>query len=112
MPQSSKAVDGLKWIDEEPQRHTHRPPVGEFETIGENTLKTILFKKTKENIFVPLGLIATVTCLTMGLISFRKGDSKRQQLFMRGRIGFQAFTLAAMTIGMFLTTTQKRSPTK
>lgn len=75
----------------------------EFELVDKRTFLNVVLKKSEENVFVPLGLLATVTCLTLGLINMRQGNSAKQQLYMRGRVGFQAFTLAAMTIGVGLT---------
>lgn len=92
----------LKWI-EEPSNQLTRPKSDEFDVFESRSLSQVFLKKTKENMFVPIGLLATTACLTMGLVNLRRGDSKKQQLFMRGRVGFQAFTLAAMTIGAVYT---------
>lgn len=98
----SKASVDLEWI-EEPSQTPVRPELEEFELHKTRTIGNTVLKKAQENLLVPIGLLATTACLTMGLINMRKGNSEKQQLFMRGRIGFQAFTLAAMTLGMYLT---------
>lgn len=106
MPASKKSPDELKWI-EDPEAKLVRPPE-EFELLEDRTFSNTVLKKSRENIFVPLGLLATAACLTMGLANMKKGDSKKQQFYMRGRVGFQAFTLAAMTIGVYLTDRNRR----
>lgn len=104
---SDKHLD-LKWIEEQP---LPLKPIDEFEMVGQRSFSSTILKKTKENIFVPLGLLATTACLTMGLLNMRRGNSRNQQIFMRGRVFFQAFTFAAMTIGVLLTA-KKRNPKK
>lgn len=88
----------LKWIEEKPPE---RPVIDDddFPLVGRQ--RSIL-RKLEENMLVPLGLAATVACLTMGLVNLQRGDSKKQQFYMRGRVGFQMFTIAAMVFGMFL----------
>lgn len=106
MSDSKISPKELRWI-EEPNRPLLRPPSEEFDMVDHKTFSNTILKKSKENIFVPLGLIATTACLTMGLVNMRRGNSAKQQIYMRGRIGFQAFTLAAMTIGVALTSRQR-----
>jgi len=61
-----------------------------------------LWSKTKKEPLIPIGLVATVGFLTMGLLSMSKtNNSARQQFMMRGRVAAQAFTLGAFTFGLF-----------
>ncbi|KAI1290258.1 HIG1 domain family member 2A [Halotydeus destructor] len=59
-----------------------------------------LRRKTREEPMVPIGVAATTACLTMGLFAMKRGDSKRQQFFMRGRVFAQVFTIVAITGGL------------
>lgn len=101
-----KLTEELRWIDED---IIIQPPpmVEEFPVMGQRTARSHIVKKLQDNLLVPFGLLATTACLTMGLVSLKRGDSARQQLFMRGRVGFQMFTLAAMVFGVILTTRKK-----
>lgn len=98
----------LRWIEED--SHAERPIFQHLDPEDDRTavrsFKSVLWNRCKDNIFVPLGLIATTACLTLGLVNMRRGNSKQQQLFMRGRVAFQGFTLAAMVIGVTLTAKQ------
>lgn len=58
-----------------------------------------LKRKTMEEPLVPLGLLATTTCLLLGFSSFRKGDAVRSQLMMRARVAAQGFTVLAFVGG-------------
>ncbi|XP_038651540.1 HIG1 domain family member 2A, mitochondrial [Scyliorhinus canicula] len=58
-------------------------------------------RKTKENPFVPIGMLGTAGALTYGLISFKRGKTRQSQLFMRARIFAQGFTVAAILVGVF-----------
>lgn len=109
---ADKTPKDLRWIDEEPKKiTTERPEFDEFELVGNKSFSKNVLQKCQDNLLVPIGLLATVACLTMGLVSFRRGNSRNQQLFMRGRVGFQAFTLFAMTGSMFFATNSKRKHT-
>ena len=109
MAASKKTFEELKWIEEE--AHAKRPPIDEFPLVGQRTFKTTILKKVGDNIFVPLGLLATTACLTLGLVNMKRGDSQRQQLFMRGRVLFQGLTIAAMTITLLMTA-RRNQPSK
>ncbi|CAG2121301.1 unnamed protein product [Medioppia subpectinata] len=61
---------------------------------------TKMVSKVKENPLVPIGMIGTTFCLTYGLICMRRGDSRKQQLMMRGRIAAQGFTIMALISGI------------
>lgn len=47
------------------------------------------------------GCLSTVAALVVGLYNFNRGDSKKQQLMMRARVGAQGFTVAALLGGVF-----------
>ncbi|KFV05476.1 hypothetical protein N339_04504, partial [Pterocles gutturalis] len=49
------------------------------------------------------GCLCTVGVLTYGLISFKRGNTRRSQLMMRARILAQGFTFAALLGGMVVT---------
>ncbi|NXY24974.1 HIG2A protein, partial [Atrichornis clamosus] len=65
-------------------------------------------RKTRENPLVPLGCLCTVGVLGYGLLSFRKGNTRRSQLMMRARIVAQGFTFAALLGGMVVTAIKSR----
>lgn len=56
----------------------------------------------------PAGCLCTVGILTYGLISFRKGNTRRSQLMMRARVVAQGFTFAALLGGMVATAIKSR----
>lgn len=56
----------------------------------------------------PAGCLCTVGVLTYGLISFRKGNTRRSQLMMRARVVAQGFTFAALLGGMVATAIKSR----
>lgn len=91
----------LRWIEDE-NIPKDKPDFDQFELIDQRSFKEHVLDKCSENIIVPMGLIATTACLSMGLLNMRRGNSHKQQLFMRGRVGFQAVTLVAMAIGMYV----------
>ncbi|XP_072024966.1 HIG1 domain family member 2A, mitochondrial-like [Amphiura filiformis] len=72
------------------------------------TFKEKLIMKTKENPFVPIGGALTVVALSMGIFNLYKGDSRKQQLMMRFRIGAQGFTVAALLLGVVYHNSKKR----
>ena len=107
-PQAKNANQSLKWIDDAPLP-INRPPE-EFELIGQRrNFKDAIIKKSRENLLVPVGLLATTACLTLGLVNLKRGNSRNQQFFMRGRVGAQAFTFVAMAVGLLLTGAGTRS---
>lgn len=73
--------------------HTLPPPPPTF--LG------TLWDKTKKEPFIPIGFFATCGFLTMGLRSMGRNDTSKQQFFMRGRVGAQAFTVAAFAYGLY-----------
>ncbi|CAG2165169.1 unnamed protein product, partial [Oppiella nova] len=54
-----------------------------------------------------LGICATTFCLTYGLIAMRRGDSRKQQLMMRGRVLAQGFTVMALLSGIMYSLVQR-----
>ncbi|XP_006884494.1 PREDICTED: HIG1 domain family member 2A-like [Elephantulus edwardii] len=64
------------------------------------SFKGKFLRKTSENPMVPIGCLGTAAALTYGLYSFHQGQSQRSQLMMRTRIAAQAFTIAAILIGL------------
>ncbi|NWZ20678.1 HIG2A protein, partial [Asarcornis scutulata] len=54
------------------------------------------------------GCLCTVGVLTYGLISFKRGHTRRSQLLMRARILAQGFTFAALLGGMVVTAMKAR----
>lgn len=60
-------------------------------------------RKMKEQPLVPLGALATTTCLCMGLLNLYKGNKQRQQFFMRGRVAAQGFTIAVVAFALLST---------
>ncbi|NWV13386.1 HIG2A protein, partial [Ptilonorhynchus violaceus] len=65
-------------------------------------------RKTRENPLVPLGCLCTVGVLAYGLISFKRGNTRRSQLMMRARILAQGFTFAALLGGVAATAIKSR----
>ncbi|XP_078267668.1 HIG1 domain family member 2A, mitochondrial [Rhinoraja longicauda] len=59
-----------------------------------------LIRKTKENPFVPIGMLGTAGALTYGLIAFKQGKTRQSQLLMRTRIFAQGFTVFAILLGV------------
>lgn len=57
-----------------------------------------LKRKCKEDPLVPVGFVATCAMLSGGLISMLRGQSMLSNYFMRGRVGFQAFTAVVASI--------------
>lgn len=88
----------------------------------QETTKQRMFRKMKENPFVPIGqfilrlfkcqighyniylyfigCLATFCALSYGLWSFRTGNRKMSQYMMRTRIVAQGFTVLALIIGI------------
>ncbi|XP_032801229.1 HIG1 domain family member 2A [Petromyzon marinus] len=85
-----------------------RPPLIEgFTPSGGDLRRTEGFgeklaRKTKENPFVPLGVLTTAVVLSLGLVAFRRGDFVRSQRLMRARVLAQGFTLVALVGGVVL----------
>ncbi|XP_060693116.1 HIG1 domain family member 2A, mitochondrial [Hemiscyllium ocellatum] len=65
-------------------------------------------RKTKENPFVPIGMLGTAGALTYGLIAFKHGKTRQSQLLMRARIFAQGFTVAAILVGVVATAMKRK----
>ncbi|XP_051871130.1 HIG1 domain family member 2A, mitochondrial [Pristis pectinata] len=74
---------------------------------SEEGFRDKFIRKTKENPFVPIGMLGTAGALTYGLIAFKHGKTRQSQLLMRARIFAQGFTVAAILVGV-VTTAMKR----
>lgn len=57
-----------------------------------------VWRKSKEEPLVPIGVLATTGALTMAILSFRKRQSWNMQYWMRARVAAQAFTVGAMCV--------------
>ncbi|XP_014606679.1 PREDICTED: HIG1 domain family member 2A, mitochondrial [Polistes canadensis] len=64
--------------------------------------KEKFIRKIKDNPFVPLGSLATVSALFYGLYNFVQGNSQMSQYMMRTRVAAQAFTFIAIATGFIL----------
>uniref|UniRef100_A0A0B6XYV5 HIG1 domain-containing protein n=1 Tax=Arion vulgaris TaxID=1028688 RepID=A0A0B6XYV5_9EUPU len=64
-------------------------------------LREKFIRKTKENPFVPIGVVFTTVVLAMGLWTMRSGSGRRSQILMRLRVGGQAFAIVAMLTGVY-----------
>ncbi|KAJ1445307.1 hypoxia induced protein conserved region-domain-containing protein [Pelagophyceae sp. CCMP2097] len=60
-------------------------------------------EKAKEDPMVPIGCIATATCLVAGLYSFSQGQAALSQKLMRARVAAQGATVAVMIVGALAT---------
>uniref|UniRef100_A0A0K0ERX3 HIG1 domain-containing protein n=1 Tax=Strongyloides stercoralis TaxID=6248 RepID=A0A0K0ERX3_STRER len=65
---------------------------------GENFFKAAMSRSLK-NPFVPVGLVATCSCLVGMIIATKKRELLKAQYYMRGRIAAQAFTIVALVVG-------------
>jgi len=65
-------------------------------------------RKTKENPFVPIGLVATIGALSYGLWQMKTGDKIMSQKMMRLRVAAQAFTVVALLSGVLYQSTKPR----
>ncbi|CAF0890920.1 unnamed protein product [Adineta ricciae] len=68
----------------------------EFERYKEITFAQKASDRAKKNPLVPIGLLATVAALTLGLRAVSRGDRWQSQMMMRARIGAQGFTILAV----------------
>lgn len=60
------------------------------------------------DVLVPVGMLCTSMCLILGIYELKLGNSRNQQLFMRGRVGFQGLTFVTMGVGMYFTLTDSK----
>ncbi|XP_054010064.1 HIG1 domain family member 2A, mitochondrial-like [Hylaeus anthracinus] len=94
MEKNSDMMNELDWIRIRAELSDH---------IKVETFTEKMVRKTKENPVVPLGAMATVAALTVGVYNFYHGNTKMSQYMMRARVGAQAFTIFAMVAGFMLT---------
>ena len=57
-------------------------------------------KKCLDEPIVPLGVVATVTCLVIGLRALKNGNKITQSRAMKGRVIFQGVTALAVMYGI------------
>ncbi|XP_067852474.1 HIG1 domain family member 2A, mitochondrial [Heptranchias perlo] len=90
-----------------------KPPVIEGFTAvpkpREEGFQDKFIRKTKENPFVPIGMLGTAGALTYGLIAFKHGKTRQSQVLMRARIFAQGFTVAAILVGVVATAMKSRN---
>jgi len=82
--------DGYVAINESPEKQR------EFQRYKEITFTQKASAKAKQNPLIPIGLLATVAALTLGLRAVSRGDKWQSQMMMRARIGAQGFTILAV----------------
>jgi hypothetical protein len=58
-------------------------------------------RKCRENPFVPIGALITTAFLAGGFSAFQKGEKKKMQFMMRGRVVAQGLTLVVI-VGSYL----------
>ncbi|XP_032032161.1 putative HIG1 domain family member 2B [Hylobates moloch] len=89
-----------------------KPPIfeGFSPTVYSNSegFKEKFFRKTRENLVVPIGCLGTAAVLTNGLYCFHQGNSQCSQLMMRTWIATQGFTVAALLLGLAATAMKSR----
>ncbi|KAJ7326351.1 hypoxia induced protein conserved region-domain-containing protein, partial [Mycena albidolilacea] len=73
-----------------PVRQVPRP----YETTGEK-----FGRKCRENPYVPIGGALTVVNLVMAVLNLARGESRRMNLWLRGRVAMQGLTIVALLIG-------------
>ncbi|XP_002813021.2 HIG1 domain family member 2A-like [Pongo pygmaeus] len=90
-----------------------KPPVieGFSPTVYSNPegFKEKFLHKSRENHMVPIDCLGMATALTYGLYCFDQGHSRHSQLMMRTRIAAQAFTVAAILLGLVTTAMKSQS---
>uniref|UniRef100_A0A2R5LE53 Putative induced by hypoxia n=1 Tax=Ornithodoros turicata TaxID=34597 RepID=A0A2R5LE53_9ACAR len=94
---ASASSDNLEWVPSPSPRYQ--------DTV---TFKDKLSSKVLSNPFVPIGLIATVSCLVMGLNAMRTNQPVRSQMMMRGRVLAQGFTIAAILVGIMMSASSRK----
>ncbi|XP_004632358.1 HIG1 domain family member 2A, mitochondrial [Octodon degus] len=72
------------------------------------SVKEKFLRKTRENPMVPIGCLGTAAALAYGLFCFHRGHSQRSQLMMRTRIAAQGFTVAAILVGLAVSSMKSR----
>jgi len=65
-----------------------------FETTGQK-----FARKCKENPYVPIGGLLTVGNLVMAILHLARGESRKMNYWLRGRVAMQGITVVALLIG-------------
>ncbi|XP_017886429.1 HIG1 domain family member 2A, mitochondrial [Ceratina calcarata] len=90
---NSESLDDLDWV---------RFREDLYKGVKVETFSEKFVRKVSENPAVPLGTLATVIALSLGLYNFHKGNTVMSQYMMRARVGAQAFTILSMVAGFLL----------
>uniref|UniRef100_A0AC35TWJ9 HIG1 domain-containing protein n=1 Tax=Rhabditophanes sp. KR3021 TaxID=114890 RepID=A0AC35TWJ9_9BILA len=99
--------EGLEWKVTQKSSSHPKAPLGKVPMIpsdlaggtgAQDMLKT-KFSKALNNPFVPLGMLSTVGCLLGMLVATKNRDPPKAQLYMRGRVAAQGFTIIALVCG-------------
>lgn len=90
-------IDQLRWIDEEPEPVIYPKFTNQDDPKGQRTKVKML----TDELVIPLGLVATGSCLFMGLLNLYRGNKMNQQFFMRGRVICQGLCLVAIAVGAY-----------
>jgi hypothetical protein len=69
--------------------------------MSDETFMQKFMRKSKKEPLVPIGVLATTAFLIAGLRSFHSGTKSQAQMFMRGRVLAQGFTVLALSWGAF-----------
>uniref|UniRef100_A0A0K0DEB7 HIG1 domain-containing protein n=1 Tax=Angiostrongylus cantonensis TaxID=6313 RepID=A0A0K0DEB7_ANGCA len=90
----------MKWLVEREKYRSAVPMIPQDFSQGSHSkrLSTTVLNRAISNPFVPLGMVATVGCL-MGMALC---NSKKAQLYMRGRCLAQGLTVVALVGGALL----------
>lgn len=88
----------LRWIEEEPL--IKRPIFDDPVDLSQPKKRKPYTKRLMDNFITPVCLLATVGCLSFGLFNMYRGNSAKQQFYMRGRVACQGIALLTMIIGM------------
>jgi len=98
MSANTTPVD-LRWIENDEPTDTFESEFSRIEPSG--TFNNRFFRKCRENLLVPLGLLATTLCVVVGISKIGTKQIETQQALMRGRVGFQAATIFFMACAMY-----------
>ncbi|KAK7042347.1 HIG1 domain family member 2A [Favolaschia claudopus] len=73
-----------------PVKQVARP----YETTGQK-----FARKCRENPYVPIGGALTVANLVMAILNLARGESRKMNYWLRGRVAMQGLTIVALLIG-------------
>ncbi|KAK3597768.1 hypothetical protein CHS0354_006126 [Potamilus streckersoni] len=98
------ATKDVVGVQEKPKTDIHfayyEPPAINLHLPRSEGTREKFVRKTKENLFVPLGLGVTVFALVYGIYQLKTGNSQKSQKLMRLRVGAQSFTIVAFLGGL------------